>query len=155
MYSKSEAKSVRHEWIPSPSNIGVLSYVYVRTFALFAGDNMFNSMTCPTLSSSTILQIPRTHILILLASSSETISVQSWRSADDHPLSVLTLDADYSAKLLRLLRGHCDALHAGAEALKKATAAANKEFHDGPGLLGDAEAVSEDEDVEEDALEQL
>ena len=60
-------------------------------------------------------------------------------------------------KLSRLLCGHCEALHAGAEALKKATAVATKEFRDGPGLLGDAEAVSEDEDeeVEEAALEQL
>ena len=153
MYSKSEAKSARHEWIPSASNTGILSYVYVRTFAPFAGDNMFTSMTCPTLSSSTILQIPRTHILFSLASSSADISVQSLRSSDGHPLSILTFDTGYSAKLFNLLREQCDALYAAAELLKKATSAATKEFRDGPAPLEDGEGESEDEDVEEDDLE--
>jgi len=151
MYSKSEAKSARHEWILSASNIGILSYVYVRTFTPFAGDNMFTSMTCPALSSSTILQIPRTHILFLF--SSADISVQSLRSSDGHPLSILTLDTSYSANLFNLFREECSALYAATELLKKATSAATKEFREGPAFVGDGQGMSDDdEDDEEDGV---
>ena len=61
-------------------------------------------------SSSTILQIPRTHILFSLASSSADISVQSLRSSDGHPLSILTLDTSYSANLFNLFREEYSAL---------------------------------------------
>jgi len=61
----------------------------------------------------------------------------------------LTLETEYSAKFFNLLCGHCDALDAGAEILKKATATATKEFRNGSALLGEAE----DEDVEEEDID--
>ena len=63
-------------------------------------------------------------------------------------LSILALETEYSAKFFNLLCGHCDALDAGAEVLKKATATATKEFRDGSALLGEAE----DEDVKEEDI---
>ena len=55
MYSKSESKGPKHEWIPSAPSIVGLSYIYIRTFDISAGKGMFSSLTCPSLSSSTIL----------------------------------------------------------------------------------------------------
>jgi len=64
-------------------------------------------------------------------------------------LSILTLETEYSAKFFNLLCGHCNALDAGAEVLKKATATATKEFRDGSALLGEAEG----EDIEEEDID--
>ena len=118
MYSKGEGKGSKHEWIPSAPSIGVLSYVYMRTFKIFAGKGMFSSLTCPSLSSSTILQIPRTHILLSLASSAPNITSQELKTADGHPFSLITLDA-YSVSAFEAFRLRSEELYEAVKALQK------------------------------------
>ena len=57
-------------------------------FNVFAGNGIFSSMTCPSLSSSMILHIPHTHILFSLASSAPNITSQELKTADGHPFSL-------------------------------------------------------------------
>lgn len=153
MYSKGEGKGSKHEWIPSAPSIGVLSYAYIRTFDAFAGKGMYSSLTCPSLSSSTILQIPRTHILLSLASSAPGITSQELETADGHPFSLTTLDT-YSLSAFKAFRLRSNELYEALKALKKGVRS---------GVVGDfvhAEAVdvealevdSEDEEVEESLL---
>jgi len=118
MYSKGEGKGSKHEWIPSTPSIGVLSYVYVRTFNVFAGNGMFSSMTCPSLSSSTILQIPRTHILFSLASSAPDITSQELKTMNGHPFSLLTLDK-YSVSALEAFCQRSNELYKAVKILQK------------------------------------
>jgi hypothetical protein len=118
MYSKGEGKGSKHEWIPSAPSVGVLSYIYVTVFKPFAGNNMFSSMTCPSLSSSTILQVPRTHVLFSLASSAPKISSQKLKTTDGHPFSLVTLDT-YSATVFEALHQHSDALYDALVVLQK------------------------------------
>ena len=118
MYSKGEGKNSRHEWIPSTDNIGILSYLYIRVFAPFAGDSMFNSMSCQSLSSSSLIQIPRSHILFSLTSASKDIIVQQMNSPAGHPLSLVTL-CSYSTSILLQFRQCQAALYVGLETLKR------------------------------------
>ncbi|KAF8803503.1 hypothetical protein BYT27DRAFT_7259964 [Phlegmacium glaucopus] len=118
MYSKSEGKGSKHEWIPSAPSIGVLSYVYIRTFNVFTGNGMFSSLTCPSLSSSTILQIPRTHILFSLASSASNITSQELKTADGHPFSLITLDT-YSVSVFDAFRLRSNDLYKAVKVLQK------------------------------------
>jgi hypothetical protein len=78
--STSEAQNMNGSQPHRASSTGVLSYVYVKIFKSFAGNNMFSSMTCPSLSSSTILQVPRTHVLFSLASSAPKIASQEFKT---------------------------------------------------------------------------
>jgi hypothetical protein len=118
MYSKGEGKGSKHEWIPAAQSIGVLSYVYVKIFKSFAGNNMFSSMTCPSLSSSTILQVPRTHVLFSLASSAPKIASQELKTTDGHPFSLITLDP-YSTTIFEAFRQRSNELYIALKALQK------------------------------------
>lgn len=59
MYSKGNGRHSKHEWVTRVENLGAASYVYVRQFIPFAGDPVFNSLSCPQLSAPTFIQIPR------------------------------------------------------------------------------------------------
>ncbi|GLB36846.1 putative ulp1 protease family, C-terminal catalytic domain [Lyophyllum shimeji] len=118
MYSKGEGKSARHEWITSADSLGILSNVYVRLFAPFGGENMFTSMACRDLASSTILQIPRTHILLSLASSTKALTWSDIQTASGHPLSLLTL-CPFSTSIFQQFSRRRDELYAGLKVLKK------------------------------------
>jgi len=71
--------------------LGILSYVYIKLFNPLYGDSTFTSMTCPSLSSSTLLQIPRSHLLFSLDSYTKNITWQSISTSDGHPITLLTL----------------------------------------------------------------
>ena len=116
MYSMGEDKGARHERIPSTDNIGILSYLYIRVFAHFAGD-MFISITCQSLSSSSLIQIPRSHILLFLASAMRAITFQQLNS-NGHPMTLVTL-CSYSSAILLQFRQCQDALYIGLEALRR------------------------------------
>ncbi|KAJ2915314.1 hypothetical protein MD484_g5089, partial [Candolleomyces efflorescens] len=113
MYSKGPGKNSKHEWIKSMDKLGVASYIYVRKLSAMAGDSVFTSLTCPTLSSPTYLQIPRTHLLFSLASFSQSISIQSI-SVNGNDFNLVNL-CSISAGLFNVFNSNCDELY---EALK-------------------------------------
>ena len=96
----------------------MLSYVCANPFSVFAGNGMFSSMTCPSLSSSTILQVPHTHILFSLRSSAPKITSQALRTADGHPFSLITL-APFSVSAFEAFRQHTDELYHTLKALQR------------------------------------
>ena len=151
MYSKGEGKGSKHEWIPSAPSIGVLSYIYARTFNVFAGNGMFSSMTCPSLSSSTILQVPRTHILFSLTSSVPNITSQELKTADGHPFSLITLDP-FSVSAFEAFRQRSNELYKAVKALQKGVRSGTvgdlSQFAT-TALVESLEVDSEDEEVEE------
>ncbi len=75
-------------------------------------------MTCLSLSSSTILQVPRTHVLFSLASSAPKISSQMLKTTGGHPFSLVTLDT-YTATIFEALHQHSDALYDALVVLQK------------------------------------
>ncbi|KAG7095217.1 hypothetical protein E1B28_005992 [Marasmius oreades] len=91
MYSKGNYKGARHEDVSEVKNVGVLSYIYVRTYTLL-GHNTFTTMSCPQLNSETFLQIPRTHLLLSLASFS--INKQPLATSE---FSIIILDSAATA----------------------------------------------------------
>ena len=151
MYSKSEGKGSKHECIPSAPSIGVLSYVYVRTFNVFAGNGMFSSMSCPSLSSSTILQIPRTHVLFSLASSAPNITSQKLKTTDGHPFSLITLDT-YSVSVFESFRQRSSGLYKAVKVLQKGVRSGTVVHTATDIVVGAEESDSEGDEVEESLL---
>ncbi len=157
MYSKGEGKGSKHEWIPSAPSIGVLSYIYVRMFNPFAGNSMFSSITCPSLATSTILQVPRTHVLFSLASSAPNITSQELKTADGHPLSLITLDS-YSVAIFEDFRQRSDELYIAVKALQQGVRSGMvadfkvAQAATADAIAGTPESDSEDEEAEEALL---
>ena len=155
MYSKGEGKGAKHEWIPSTDNIGVLSYLYIRVFAHFAGD-MFTSMTCQSLSSSSLIQIPRSHILLSLTSAMRAITFQQLNSSNGHPMTLVTL-CSYSSAILLQFRQCQDALYTGVEALRRnmrAKDAGAPSSTPGPQLASEEHAEESDGESDVDSVVQ-
>jgi len=111
-------------------------------------------MTCPSLFSSTILQVPCTHILFSLASSAPNITSQELKTADGHPFSLITLDP-FSVSAYEAFRQRSNELYQAVKALQKGVRS---------GTVGDLSQIattatgavvealevdSEDEEVEE------
>lgn len=79
---------------------------------------MFNLMSCQSLSSFSLIQIPCMHILFSLASASKDIIVQQMNSPDGHPLSLVTL-CSYSTSILLQFCQCQAALYIGLKTLKQ------------------------------------
>ena len=114
---------------------------------------MFSSLTCPSLSSSMILQIPRTHILLLLASSAPNITSQELKTANGHPFSLITLDA-YSVSAFEAFRLRSNELYEAVKALQKGVCSGTVgDFPQAAAIDEEApESDSEDEEENEPAL---
>ena len=130
----------------------LVSYLYVRIFAPFAGESMFTSMACQSLSSSSIIQIPRSHILLSLASATRTITFQQLESPNGHPLTLATLCPYSSSIFLQFLKCQ-DALYTGLETLQRnmrAKVAGASSSVPGPQLAVDElfEELDEESDVD-------
>ncbi|KAK7005534.1 hypothetical protein R3P38DRAFT_3215270 [Favolaschia claudopus] len=112
-------KSTYHEWIPFTTSVGTPSYVYAVVYKNVS-DNLFTSISCPTLSCPTVLQFPRTHILLSLPSFTPTISIQRISMKDSGlPHTMVTL-CETSENLLAKLRELQIAVAAAVEALSSA-----------------------------------
>ncbi|KAJ3513597.1 hypothetical protein NMY22_g14994 [Coprinellus aureogranulatus] len=72
IYSRGNGKNAKHEWVTRIESLGVASYIYVRKFVPLAGDSVFTSLSCQQLTTSTYIQVPRTHLLFSLGSYSIT-----------------------------------------------------------------------------------
>lgn len=72
IYSRGKGKNAKHEWVTRIESLGVALYVYVRKFVPFAGDSVFTSLSCRQMTTSTYIQVPRTHLLFSLGSYSVT-----------------------------------------------------------------------------------
>jgi hypothetical protein len=116
MYSKGNGKGAKHEWVPSINNLGLASYIYVRKFAPLAGHTLFTSLTCQELSSPSFLQIPRSHLLLSLASYSVSRAAQPIM-ANGSSFSMVTL-CPASSLLFSTISGHQDALYESVKVLK-------------------------------------
>lgn len=101
MYSQSSYRGAKHEWLPSIDSVGTPSYINIQVFRPFA-NNIYSSLSCPTLHCSTFLRIPGTHILFSLASCTN-IMRQKISSANGHPVSLITL-CQFSIGILDKLR---------------------------------------------------
>lgn len=101
MYSQSYYRGAQHEAVTELKSSGLPSYVYIQVYAPFSGAIM-SSLSCPSLATTTFLQIPRTHILFSLASYG-----MSWTevtSADAHLFTMLTLGPETFAIFSTFLR---------------------------------------------------
>lgn len=67
MYTKTDAKGAKHEWIASTDQLGALSNISLQVFSP-TGRGRFTSIACPDFGDSTFLHLPMTHIIFSLAS---------------------------------------------------------------------------------------
>ncbi|KAF5332101.1 hypothetical protein D9611_008005 [Ephemerocybe angulata] len=94
-YSKGNGKNAKHDWATGIENLGVASYIYVRKFVPLAGDSVFTALSCPELSTVTLVQVPRTHLLFSLGTF--TISRGQSVSVNGFDYGVLNLCATSTA----------------------------------------------------------
>lgn len=81
MYSKTEARGSKHDWLPEATSTGAISYMIVQGYKLLH-ERVYSSKLCDTLGSPTFLCIPRTHILLSLAPHTSAIHAQRIGSLD-------------------------------------------------------------------------
>ncbi|KAG6915048.1 hypothetical protein DXG01_013714 [Tephrocybe rancida] len=90
MYTKANFRGAKHEAARELKSVGHASYIYIQLYTSFGP--YFTSLACQPLSSSTFLQIPRTHIIFSLAG--YAIAKQELRNADAHLVNLITLRND-------------------------------------------------------------
>ncbi|KZV71006.1 hypothetical protein PENSPDRAFT_685015 [Peniophora sp. CONT] len=116
MYTNSGAKNASHDHIPTITSVGTPSYVYVQVFVWTYG-NVFSSIACPQLHTSTFMRVPRTHLIMSLARdrslNSEKVIIPGSR-----PLVHITLGA-WSFGVERYLRTREDDIVCAVRALLK------------------------------------
>ncbi|KAJ7716106.1 hypothetical protein DFH07DRAFT_785479 [Mycena maculata] len=133
MYSK----NTNHDWIAQTTSVGTPLYIYVQVYRLVGGD-LFTSMACQSLGTSSFLQIPRTHLLFSLASFSK---IQRQDVASKDPVTLVTLCAD-SLALYQAFHRARSALQVSIQELSKS--AKSKKVEDVAHVSGDSAESSSD-----------
>ncbi|KAJ7723096.1 hypothetical protein DFH07DRAFT_759651, partial [Mycena maculata] len=110
MYSK----NTHHDWIPLAPSVGTPSYIYVQVYRQL-GASLFSSMASQRLACSAFLQIPRTHILLSLASFS--LGRQDITTSTS-PVTLITL-CQASLALFNAFHEQRNALHLAIKELAK------------------------------------
>jgi hypothetical protein len=100
MYTTSGARNAPHQWIPSITSVGILSYINILVFRTFSGDTL-SSLSCTPLGCSSFLRVPRNRVLFSLASCGISRSDNMTPAGQPYVLATLP---PFAANILRLLQ---------------------------------------------------